>query len=787
MKRRVLSSVLAAALLAQTAGAAFIDIEDSYTQQAASSLAGLGIVSGTGFGQFEPDRLLTRAEFTRLAVGAMGITNVDNYRSYTIFPDVPAGHWASGWVNAAVRHPDFAENPIIRGLGDGTFGPGNATTLGEACTIALRMLGYEQADIGPFWPNDYVTKSRSLGLLTNLPVTDPNGTITRGQAAILFRNTLTAQTRDGKSMLSSLSGGDPVEHWILVATGDTDASLTASEATFYEPGGGENGRGELHTKKLVGQIDPSVVGFQGVIIFDKSRPDHVRGFLPDQSISREIVAQRVEPDGILTEEFGFIKVPRHTPLVALGAVHDYGESWFDLTENTPATLHYDTNGVLQMVSASAAHYSYPIIIVGINGSAKDIPARWRIEKNGQEIRENGIEKYDVITLDIDNKTALVCSNRLTGIYENAKPSFRYPESITIAGAEFAVPDQFATSFKSLQAGERITLIFDPYGRVCGAVNDPRAEVTMEGVVVACTETSVSVRLFNGITVSGEPATRTILDENGEEIELTGLDEEAVGQQVTVRQKSDGTLDVQRLRSVDGAHKTGNWDIANRTLGSAAVSPHVQVYERVGGASPLSPVSLYDIPMEVVPAAQIISTRSDSTGAIVTIILKDVTGDSWIYGMVKDTTIVTEQEPITDPETGETIEGKTTYDYRVKITTLIDGKSEEKEFLLNNDLGRKLKDQQIVGLPVSALSNQTRVYLSVQIPEKVDTVGVDAFSGYSAVRTGKGYYPIADNVPVYVRRTQKCITLREAKASYVKFELYAEKGVNEGGKIRVIVV
>ena len=76
MKRRILSSLLAAALLSTSAGAAFSDIEDSYTQQAASALAGMGIVSGTGFGKYEPNRLLTRAEFTRLAVGAMGVTNV---------------------------------------------------------------------------------------------------------------------------------------------------------------------------------------------------------------------------------------------------------------------------------------------------------------------------------------------------------------------------------------------------------------------------------------------------------------------------------------------------------------------------------------------------------------------------------------------------------------------------------------------------------------------------------------------------------------------------------------
>ncbi len=790
MKKRILSSVLAAALLSQSAGAVFNDIQDIYTQQAASSLAGMGIVTGTTYGVFDPDRLLTRAEFTRIAIGALGITNVDNYSSYTIFPDVPAGNWAAGWVNAAVRHPDIIEaykdTPIIRGLADGTFGPNNVITLGEGCTIALRLLGYGTADIGPFWPNDYVAKARALGLLTNLPVTDPNGALTRGHAAILFRNTLTAQMKDGKSMLSSLSGGTPVEHSILVATSATDSTLTASQAVFYEPGG-EDGKGTLMKRQLIGQIDATLVGTQGVVIFDRARTDHVRGFLPDQSTSRQILATRVEPDGILTEDAGFIEIPRHTPLVALGNVGDYGANWFDLSENTPVNLYYDANGVLQMVSESAEHYNYPIIIVDINGGAKDIPSGWAIEKNGRKIKENQIERYDVITLDHKNKTARVCSDRLTGVYELGVPSYRYPETITVMGAELSVPEQYATSFKSFEPNQFITLLFDSYGRICGAVDDKRAKKTMEGVVVACTSTTASVRLNCGVTVKGDLAPRKVEDEFGEKVEVEEIDEDLVGQQVSVMQDSTGKLVLTRLRTTTFNTKDGNWDVENRVIGTTPVSPKVQIYERVGGNSPLSPLSIHDIPTDFVPASQILSTRTDSAGTIVTIILRDVSGDNWIYGMVKDKTTEIEQDPYVDEETGEVIQPDPIYDYRVEITTLIDGKSETREFLLENDLGRKLKYDQVVGLPVSALTNNTRVYLSLQIPEQVDTVGLEAFTGYEAVNTREGYFTIADDVPVYSRKLKKCITLREAKANYTSFTLYAEKGVKEGGKIRIIVV
>jgi len=49
------------------------------------------------------------------------------------------------------------------------------------------------------------------------------------------------------------------------------------------------------------------------------------------------------------------------------------------------------------------------------------------------------------------------------------------------------------------------------------------------------------------------------------------------------------------------------------------------------------------------------------------------------------------------------------------------------------------------------------------------------------------YPIADDVPVYVSRTGKFITLRQAKADYDAFVLYADMPLSEGGQICLISV
>ena len=103
MKKRFISLCLTLALTAATAGAAFSDISSGSLQQTASVLGSLGIMQGTGNNRFEPNRPLTRAEFCKLAVTAMGIDDASPYASYTIFPDVRASHWAARYVNAALR------------------------------------------------------------------------------------------------------------------------------------------------------------------------------------------------------------------------------------------------------------------------------------------------------------------------------------------------------------------------------------------------------------------------------------------------------------------------------------------------------------------------------------------------------------------------------------------------------------------------------------------------------------------------------------------------------------
>ena len=164
MKKRFVSLCLAGLIMVAPASAVFTDISDSRVSQTAAVLDALGIMQGVGGGSFAPGKALTRAQFCKLAVTAMGVTDVSPYASYTIFPDVKHSHWAAPYINAAVRHPELKEKSIIRGYADGSFGPDKIVSYGEVCTMLLRMLGYKEEDVGPFWPADYIAQAQAIGL-----------------------------------------------------------------------------------------------------------------------------------------------------------------------------------------------------------------------------------------------------------------------------------------------------------------------------------------------------------------------------------------------------------------------------------------------------------------------------------------------------------------------------------------------------------------------------------------------------------------------------------------------
>lgn len=794
MKKRFISLCLTLALTAAPAGAAFSDISSGSLQQTASILGSLGIMQGTGNNRFEPNRPLTRAEFCKLAVTAMGIDDASPYASYTIFPDVHASHWAARYVNAALRHPDFKDNYIIRGYADGTFGPDRQLTYGEVCTMLLRMLGYKESDIGPFWPADYIAQANALGLTQGVSIKDAKTPVTRADAATMLLNTLGTSTRSdgqGGSPLISRVSSSTVENCILLETSETDSSLAADEALFYE-------NGTLSARKTAGKLDRSLIGVYGTLVIGKKGDNVAVGVVPDTASRQETYeVVNAAADRIVTKT-GAFRPNRDTPTYLSrdssaedSKLKSLAEVWSSILPGDTLHAYYNEYGSLALLAVlpgtSISHAN--TFVYGIATSA-NIPSEYKIVKNGAVIDSSGLKKYDVVTLDAANRQALVSDTRVSGRYSEGGPTVSYPQEVKVYGNSFRISDSAAAFFKDMKLKDYITLLFDADGNVAAAYPRSTVSADMQGIVTAIDESKATVTLTNGITLRN--------------MDIDKLDKPTALMGRLVSVSTNGDRAVLTRRTLSGK-TSGEWSLSDGKLGSKPVSSRVNVYEEVLSGAPLSRIALSDISLAKVPSSDIRYTVTDSAGTITTVILGDVTGDSWLYGMGYGETKI----DFTEPDDEEIINGKPWKENsseQKKQYKKDHGKYTEKVVLKYWDKDKEdtkntvkyivsVQPKGLTGGPIAVpkgypedTTGIINPSLDIKKLKLIDTVDRTAFDGASGVRTKDGYYALADQLGIYDTENRDFIaTLQSAKSNYTKFALYANDTAEDGGKIRIITV
>ena len=781
MKKRFVSLCLAGLIMVAPASAVFTDISDSRVSQTAAVLDALGIMQGVGGGSFAPGKALTRAQFCKLAVTAMGVTDVSPYASYTIFPDVKHSHWAAPYINAAVRHPELKEKAIIRGYADGSFGPNKIVSYGEVCTMLLRMLGYKEEDVGPFWPADYIAQAQAIGLTDGVTITDARAAVKRGDAAVLLLNALNTDKKgeEGSTLLDKVASST-VKDCILLETGKTYSGLAADAALFYEDGVVD----AESPRKTAGTLDSSMIGVYGTIVIGKGSSKVAVGVIPNGNKTETYEVVNAAADRIVTTN-GTLRPDRKTKLYISRdyAMNEYENVWANLQSGDTLTLYYNEYGVLQLMAvlpkttAGAAHS----FVYGL-ATSRRIPAEYTIIKNGAKIDASKLKKYDVVTLDAANRQAIVSDTKLSGKYQTDSTTYSHPSQVKILGKDFEVSSEAAATFKDMKLNDYITLLFDADGNVAAAYPKKDISAEMQGIVTKIGEGKATVTLTNGLTLRDISIAKDVKTD-------------VMGRLVTVSQSGEGADLIRRTLSGKTA---GNWSVAEGKLGSNAVSSKVRVYEEVLSGAPLNAINVSDIDLTSVPASQIKYTVQDNAGTVTNIVLGDVTGESWIYGIGYGKKIKGNFYPPADsgysdmqPEEQEEYQRKHpeyySYTYAVIPKYWQDGKMvDDKEYRVPS-LPSGLNGNPI-GIPRGYSTDESIVNTSLDTLKLtlIDTVKPSAFDGSSGVRTKDGYYELAENIGVYVSEQNRFVSLQTAKSNYTSFRVYANKTAENGGKIRVIV-
>ena len=649
--------------------AAFTDVSGD-TAEAVEVLYSLGIVSGYSDGAYHPSDGLTRAQFCKLAVLAEGHGDQVTGSAYrTLFSDVSGSHWAAPYINLAY------EEGLVSGYGDGTFGPDDPVTVGQAVTVALHLLGYTTEDVGPFWPEDYMSMGEKLGLLDGIS-SDPDHALTRGEAALLLYGLLSQTDKEGGDYIDKLCASKVTDAVLLDVDAEADdgtAGLvqicTSQGLSYYEP---------------AEELSSGLTGERGTLLLDKS--GEVCGFLPDDTVSRTVTISDVSATGITDASGSFHSISNSVSVLLDDTLTTYGSSWYDLEGRNSVTLYYNKKGTVDLVTASQA------------------------------------VAYEGVTL--------------SGYYEAVSPNASAPDTITLLGIELPEADSGQSSLSQFSVGDRITVTLDGTGEVISAVSYSQQQVSQYGVLG-----NGEVVLSCGLTAKG-----TISSSSAQTGELVKVTSTGVGKLSVTPAESEVSLSL---------------NLTKNTLGSIPLADNVVIYERVKDSVAVE-IDLDDILVSTVSSSKIDFYATDTNGEVNVLLLDDVTGSAYTYGIL---------------EVGEQSGGSGSLTY-TNTTVAVENSSGTSQSYVT---GQTVRDGAVGGIAVSGEGKAVSVVTLTQSKD----VARSSFDREESVVVDGVRVPISDDVQVYNTDNSTWITLSQAKAYTDTFTIYYSGTLGTDAVVRVI--
>ena len=426
------------------------------------------------------------------------------------------------------------------------------------------------------------------------------------------------------------------------------------------------------------------------------------------------------------------------------------------------TLGYTVNssGEIALSSLVLANMSGPYVVEDSAWST-NLPfssSAAAIYRNGSASSVSAVSLYDVYYYNSGMKTVWVYSNRVSGVYTAASPSTSAPTSVTVAGNTYSITSSaaaYALSDMGLYGiGDSVTLLLGMNGDVVSVVDASSLNSTFYGIVTATGISSYTDS--SGSSYSSNTITVYCTDGNSYQFEVSSSSY-STGAIIKV-EYSNGKANISGLSETtlsgvvnSSATTLGSYKLADdvHILDTTSNGSYVKVY-----ASRLAGLSL--------STSQIRYFALDSNGDISDLILNDVTGDMYEYGILTS---------VSESFSTSNISLSSSYEF------LIDGSSasyNSTSIAFNVTTGPALFERS--GNSVSAIKNLSKVsFTSINTAYGTDSSGTQ--------------YKFSDGVSVYIYSSgtyyQSTLSTVLDSSSYT-LRGYYYKVPSSGGRIRVII-
>ena len=710
-----------------------------------SLMSELEIMQGDPDGNLRLDETVSRAEFTKMVLNASEYKNsVAKNQATSTFKDVLYSHWASPYIRVAVN------KGIVTGYSDSTFRPDNCVLYEEALNICLKLLGYTSEDFGTSWPYGQIGLSENIGLLENVNLS-AGDYLTRRDAMNIIYNMLNTYIKGTKEYYASKINYTLYDDVTLIASANEDVSV-GSDKVYTSSG----------TFKVSKTFNYSDIGKKGTLVVKNN--DEAVGFMPSEQVSSTHSLYKILDGEIIVSDNGQLtSLDVGADLSVYYKSLKYTLSDIDDIVNPGdiITVYKNKNGIYDYATVSSDGLTGPYIVNSAEWFSNiGIQEDSIILRNGTKTDKDSIELYDVLYYSKQLKTVWAYSKKVTGIYESASPNIDNPSSVTISGVSYKIEGTSAyvslSSSGGCNIGDTVTVLIGRDGSSIAGVMGEKSQSssTVYGYLIETGTkeyTSSDKNTYNSYYVKIVDANENVLT-----YPVSSDYEQYKNSVVGITLKSSGSTLFTNKPNYD---ISGEINADKMTVGSEKIATGASILDVTDsdtyGASAYKKVYIQNMDNIQISRGDVLYVNRNTNGEISEMILKNVTGDAYSYGIV--TYADNDAKSYSVDVSGETKSIKSSVKYNVYTGNAV-------RILAD---GGNISSMKSLSQLNSGISDITYTYLQSQ---------------------GK-VYPLAENVCVYKQKgeymSMSLSDLLENKSDYI-IKAYYDKPVSGGGKIRVIV-
>ena len=377
----------------------------------------------------------------------------------------------------------------------------------------------------------------------------------------------------------------------------------------------------------------------------------------------------------------------------------------------------------------------------------------KVIRGGAAVSLSDVQDYDLLYWNASMGTLWACTQKITGPIQALEPSSSNPTSVTVAGRSYPIETSAAayalSDLGQYGLGDSVTLLLGRTGGVAAVADVSASAGDRVGLVISVDNTSYPDG--NGGTYTAQTVTMLATDGQTYQYQCRGGYKEGSIVRASVNQNNEVSL-----RGLSSQSLTGKVSADGAKLDKYTFAEDVEILDVSGQYG----VTLYPARLAGVSlTGDMVRYYSlNSLGQIDTLILNEVTGDMYEYGVL---TYLEEQ--------GEGLFKYYTYHYDVGGTSYIIPNSSTRFRVATGPI-------QVLG----EAENPDRMY-SLTATQPGEIVG-------SQFAAGNRKYTLAGQVVVYEKRGSQYFLSSLSRAQNGGFTLTAwyDREDSQGGRVRVIV-